>query len=502
MGRLKFNHTPDALQPPKSGYGFLEAVVEGVRSRVADLARILDEPHRHGGNPGYPAKGMICAYVMQLALREPYANGFLHKLDGNPRLLEICGLPCAPSEGAYSRFKKKLVEIPDFLDHMERIIADVSMECAEEIERLKEAGVVPGHKPALGTALSMDSTDILAWARPARTSRKTGEEVPSKDSDAKWGHRTAKNRRSSKTTGKGRRKNSKVRREASEQGDTEDKKTSNDELFFGYSCNVIADAHYGLPLFAKVRPANASDVTIMKEDLDRCLDLYPTLSPKYFIGDKGYDSLDNFVHVVDRVMIPILAVREPPKDKETGQRLYDGIYDVKGRPTCIGGKSMEYLGTDPEQGHLFRCPKDGCHLKGKVLFSRYCDTECYEKPEGALLRIVGIVPRCSGRWLLLYSLRTGIERYFSSAKHSRLMDKHRCFNELKVSLHVAISILSYLATALAHLKADDYSHMRHMRIRLPMTGNDRKQLEDQPRVDPGILAALVLHQLNSSRQAA
>ena len=55
---------------------------------------------------------------MQFALREPYANGFLNRLDGAPKLLEICGLPCAPSESAYSKFKKKLVEIPYFMDYI------------------------------------------------------------------------------------------------------------------------------------------------------------------------------------------------------------------------------------------------------------------------------------------------------------------------------------------------------------------------------------------------
>ena len=143
---------------------------------------------------------------MQFALREPYANGFLHRLNGAPRLLEICGLPCAPSGSAYSKFKKKLVEIPDFMDYIDKIIADVFLECGEEIERLRDAGCIPEDTPPLGEALTMDSTDIMAWARSARTSRKTGKEVLSKDPDAKWGHRTAKNRRSSKISGKGGRK--------------------------------------------------------------------------------------------------------------------------------------------------------------------------------------------------------------------------------------------------------------------------------------------------------
>ena len=165
-------------------------------------------------------------------------------------------------------------------------------------------------------------------------------------------------------------------------------------------------------------------------------------------------------------MMPVIAIRLPEKDKETGKRLYDGIYDKDGRPTCIGGKSMEYLLTDQEERHLFGCPAEGCSLKDSVQFTRHCDYQHYEKPEGRLLRIVGLLPRCSAEWKAEYKKRPIIERHFSSAKQSRLLDKHRYLNIGKVSLHVAISMLSYLTTALAHLKADDYAHMRHMRIQV------------------------------------
>ena len=178
--------------------------------------------------------------------------------------------------------------------------------------------------------------------------------------------------------------------------------------------------------------------------------------------------------------------------------MYDGIYEADGRPTCVGGKPMQYVETDADQGHLFKCPSEGCHLKGKVHFTRYCDSEHYEKPEGRLLRIVGLLPRCSEEWKAKYKLRTVIERYFSSAKHSRLMNVHRYLNISKVSLHVAMSMLAYLATALAHLQADDYAHMRHMRIRLP----EARERKHEKKPDAGIVAPLLLHQLNEMRQAA
>ena len=104
--------------------------------------------------------------------------------------------------------------------------------------------------------------------------------------------------------------------------------------------------------------------------------------------------------------------------------------------------------TDPEQGHLFRCPAEGCHLKDTVHFTRYCNDEHYEKPEAKLLRIVGLLPRCTDTWKTEYKKRPIIERFIGSGKHSRLMNQHRYFNIFQISLHVLMSMLSYLATAL------------------------------------------------------
>jgi hypothetical protein len=83
--------------------------------------------------------------------------------------------------------------------------------------------------------------------------------------------------------------------------------------------------------------------------------LYQTPRPRCFLADKGYDKLDNIKHVASLGMIPVIAVRRPEKDKETGRRLYDGTYDEDGWPTCLSGQSMEYVETDPEKGHMFRC---------------------------------------------------------------------------------------------------------------------------------------------------
>ena len=189
-------------------------------------------------------------------------------------------------------------------------------------------------------------------------SRKNGEEIPSKDTDAKWGHRTAKNIRFSKG---GKRRSSK---KWNTDGKASDRNDSKDELYFGCKVDVIADSNHGLPLFAATRPVNASDFTAMISDLGDCRTLYRTLSPRYFLGGKGYDSRKNILHVVSLGKAPVISMRLPPEDNETRKWLYDGIFDGDGRRTCICGMSMEYIETDPKYGHLFRCPLQSLSIEG------------------------------------------------------------------------------------------------------------------------------------------
>ena len=497
MGDFYSNYTHNHKQPPKSGFGFLEAVIEGAVARTGDLAVVLDAPHEHGGNPGFAAALMLRAFIMQYALSERYANGFLNRLGSDERLLRICGLEHAPSEGAYSRFKKKLAP---YKDAFCVIISEVFLGCGEEIERMREEGLIPEDTPPLGHSLAMDSTDVEAWARPGRTSRKTGEEIPSKDPDTAWGHRTAKNPRSSKPRsskqGKSKSKTPKAK------GDNTDAKDSNDELYFGYKINTIVDANHGLPLFAATRPANASDVSVMVEDLEACLALYPTLKRKYFLTDKGYDKPGQ--HGVCGQCWHDPRDGGPASREGQGDRPAAVRRDLRRRrPADLHRRRpMEYVETDLEKGHLFRCPSDGCALKETVQFTRHCDYAHYEKPEKRLLRIVGLLPRCSEEWKTEYKKRPTIERYFSSDKHSRMLDTHRYLNGQKVELHVMMSMLSYLATALAHLKANDYTHMRHMRIKLPAAKRATEKMEPKQGIDPGIVTALVLHELNAAQKAA
>ena len=143
-------------------------------------------------------------------------------------------------------------------------------------------------------------------------------------------------------------------------------------------------------------------------------------------------------------MIPIIAIRLPEKDPETDQRLYDSAYMEDGRPPSACGCPMEYIETDPEQDHLLQCTPDGCRLEESDGVTTHRNEHRYVKPEGRLLQIVDLLPRCSEAWKIEYNKRPTVERYFSIRKHIRLMDQHRYFNIYQMSLHAALQMLTYL----------------------------------------------------------
>ena len=429
-----------------------------------DLAATLDRPHEKGGNPGYPARQMLRLQLLRYLLGERYANRFLNRVGSDPRLLELCGMSNVPSERAFSDFKNhKLAPRQEELD---RISAAVVEDCAGLMEELKESGAIPADAPALGEMLAVDATDIPAYARhrgehcdlpgeesckkkhrthcnspvPGKCTKRSHEPCP--DPDAAWGYRTPKS--NSPRTEKG-----------------------GEDRFFGYDADVISDACYGLPLYINVRPANDNEGPKFRTDLDNALELHPWLNPRYLTADKGYHARYNFQHLADLGITPVIAIPKPQKDRKTGRRLYEGIYSEKGLPVCIGGREMDLVETGEDGKHRFRCPEEGCRLKGRTDWSRYCDFDYAERPEGTKLPIMGVIHRASEKWKEVFRKRTSIERYFGSAKHSRLLDKHQCLGRERMNLHGRMSMLSYLLTAWGRLMADDYACMRHMRIRLP-----------------------------------
>ena len=196
--------------------------------------------------------------------------------------------------------------------------------------------------------------------------------------------------------------------------------------------------------------------------------LYPWFKPSVVVADRGYDSMANHEWLHGKGIVPVIHIR-----RKANAALHDGIYTEQGVPTCLGQVPMEYVRSDPEQGHLCRCKGchlsgtlyrcKGCHLSGTMRGGvRHCDTEVWEDP-ARNIRLFGILRRGSQEWKDLYTKRQAIERVFKSMKESRRLERH-CIRGLRqITLHAAMSALAFQATVLVRLvQAGEVEWMRWM----------------------------------------
>ena len=344
-------------------------------------------------------------------------NVLIRRLRHDSPLRELCGFGAdepLPHRTTFNRFINKLSEYP----------LEVETALAQVTDQLKD--LLPG----LGETVAVDWTNVQSWSNPNRTKPSAddpGVEVCS-DPEAAWGvHTAARARRDQK------------------------------EWRWGYKVHMIADAHYGLPLAQIVTPGNKNDSRFLPPLVERAQSLYDWFEPRYCLADRGYDSNRNHNYLDKRGVIPIIHIRARP-----GGGFIDGTYTTEGTPVCLGRVPMEYVGSDPERGHLYRCREGGCHLlgstRGGVL---HCDSEVWEDPDDNIRRI-GRIPRASETWKALYRKRQNIEHIFKSQKQSRRLEKHCIRGMAKVALHAMMSTLTYQATVLVKCAAGLRWDMRWM----------------------------------------
>ena len=379
--------------------------------------------YNHTGRRPYDVRSMWRAVLTKYLLGIRYNVELVALLRSNAAARDACGFDDGiPNESIVCRFFKRLTRHRGLVeDAVHRLVNRV----AEAINERK----TPKQPPA-GLMMAIDSTDIESFCDV--------RSKPYTDPNAAWGHRTPKHHAPNKADDQGKK----------------------DEFFFGFKMHAVCDAYWGFPVAHIILPANQSDSPTLPTLTAQALKRHPHLKPRYLIADRGYDATDNYKSLDKQRILSVIHMRDTDKD---------GIYTTRGRPKCVGGRGMEYVETDQKQGHLFRCPPDGCRLKNKVAFTRYCNSEHYENPLGnpELLRKVGRLPRASKWWRGLYRQRTTIERWFNSIKASRLLTLHRYRGRRKIALHAALSTLTYLATMLARARAGDMENLRIMRIQPP-----------------------------------
>ena len=399
------SHYIQHLDPVQDHLAELSAVFSALDD-TALLKRLLEyNPVEKAGRPGYPLKALWHSYVASFILNLPHTNALIRRLQDEPDLRHLCGFgDVLPHRTTFNRFIQRLSYHSD-------LVEDCFAPLTDQLKALI---------PDLGDQVAIDATTVRSHCNPNR--RKIS------DPEASW---TAKNSARAKEGGK--------------------------EWHHGYKVHMIADANHGLPLAHVVTTAKRNDTLELPAVIERAEALYPWFQPSVAIADKGYDSASNHEYLHQKGIIPVIHIR-----KKARGGLREGIYDGKGNPTCLGQVPMEYVRSDPEKGHLYRCRAEGCHLKdSKRGGIRHCDTEVWEDPTQNL-RLFGVVRRDSQEWRNLYARRQAIERVFKSLKESRRLERHCVRGLRQIILHSLMSVLSFQATALVRVLEGAKGLMRWM----------------------------------------
>ena len=92
--------------------------------------------------------------------------------------------PDHQQEGSAPKHSRTPPKLSRNVDLVDSIFDKITLACAREIERLREAGVVPADAPRLGEKVAIDATDIESYAN--------NKKKPYSDTGATWGFRTPK----------------------------------------------------------------------------------------------------------------------------------------------------------------------------------------------------------------------------------------------------------------------------------------------------------------------
>ena len=216
----------------------------------------------------------------------------------------------------------------------------------------------------------------------------------------------------------------------------------------GYSCHAAVDAKTGCLLDLMVAPGGVHESTMLGGVVDRLLERHPQLPFCSLIADRGYDSKLNNLSLHKLGITPVIHKRRP-----RGGGLHDGIYTTEGTPTCVGGQPMIFVETDLQAGQrLYRCAPGGCHLKGKVLFSRFCDSEVWVNPEDDIRLFGGALRRDGPEWWAKYKMRWTVERLFSEWKREGHIERHHFRGKDKIETLVILQAMFSAAKVLSRLR--------------------------------------------------
>jgi hypothetical protein len=245
--------------------------------------------------------------------------------------------------------------------------------------------------PEMGNAVAIDGSDLPAYANGQRYVKRGGESRKRfADPDATWGHRSSISTRS----GGG---------------------------YYGYKVHAAVCTVTGLPLAWQVETAKDSEIPMVPvlADIMHARDF----TPGVLVLDRGYDSESVYEMVESRGMRPVIPLRMTPAVKR----------GLASPPSCEHGE-WAFAGSDAKRGaSKWRCPSGECQPASQWVKAG---------------RLHTLIPRGTPRWKGLYHQRGAVEREFGRLKNEWGALPLRVRRLVRVRLHVDLTILAQLASAL------------------------------------------------------
>ena len=409
------------------------------------FSKVEKPPSSVGPRCQFTMRSMFRAFCLKHLIEEGTNTGLRERLSETPEYLEICGLPRVPSYATFSRGFAALANVFGEQTTLDEIVAEL-------VNKLRDLTLDHG----FGEGFAIDSTDIEAWETPKHRRNEDDDDCGSDAPRPEWGYRTPKGKRKSSGKSRGKRKRGK----SGKRSESRDKSAKDGESFFGYQVQSMSDAVLGIPVVFEFMPANESDNPQFIPLMKKAKRLYGWFAPDYVAADKGYDSTDNHWFAYENGIGAVIPLRKTT----AADGMYADVFDQSGALTCDDETPMQYIRTevvDDEVYHLFGCPAEGCELKERGNGAKaYCRFRFWVKVTDENVRVVGgKLARASSEYRRKYKMRPTIERFFSAAKETRLLDTHRYIKPSKVLLHVGIErpdLLGYDADA-----RSGWSHRRH-----------------------------------------
>ncbi len=248
----------------------------------------------------------------------------------------------------------------------------------------------------MGKVIAIDGSDMPAYANGQRFVKRGGEERKRfSDPDASWGHRSSISTRS----GGG---------------------------FYGFKIHAAVCTLTGLPIAWNVRTAKASELPEVPLLLDDVKSRGFTM--EVGVLDRGYDAQGIYSEIESRSARPVIPLCNTPAVKAG-----------KDKPPACDHGTWTFAGSDPKRGaSKWRCPAGECAPASVWVKASHLHP---------------LIPRETSRFKAYYCQRGAVEREFGRLKHEFGLLPLRVRRIARVKLHVDLTILTQLASALAATRA-------------------------------------------------